>query len=233
MCRYVKGALYHVNNFESTLKDAGIKELNSIAYGHILQMDIDDHKEQGFDSCGADIHEGRLRIVISPGRFGANTNEAFNQRWLEKAMNEAAPPPGSADQLSYATRRGIRADFDKTIKEVNSSIAGILQTESVTLEPNFDDTFARFKKQAETDKTKLNYPDRWQELLGSFTLLYFKGFAGQLDRRGFRDDEMLREALIDAVDSRKIEFRIVDQLQYRSDCEVVIENGVLYIQVCF
>lgn len=227
--RYVKDALWHVRNFPSTLGDAGIGELDAIAHAHSLSLDIDDHDPARFDSCGAEIRDGKLLIIVAPGRLGANSEESLKRAHLEKAMNEAPLPAGAS--MSYAVRKGIREDYDSEVEAIKTAIEEIVQRKDISFEPNFEATIERLKTENSKPSPKMNHAGKWEEYVGSFTQLYFKGVEDGLRRQGFHKDEMLREGFNEAVETGKIAFRIVDKLSYNTDCEVVVEKGILYAQV--
>ncbi len=72
--------------------------------------------------------------------------------------------------------------------------------------------------------------DDWDRILGQASLAYFDGFAYQLKRAGFEDDDLLQEGFQDGVTKNEIALRIVDKLEKGSYNEIVIKDGILYLQ---
>lgn len=70
----------------------------------------------------------------------------------------------------------------------------------------------------------------WKESFADAHLWYFDGLRGQLVDQVFKDDEMLQEGLAEAVTEKTFRIRIVKELK-RGSNEVVIEDGVVYLQV--
>ena len=62
------------------------------------------------------------------------------------------------------------------------------------------------------------------------TLDYFQNFASQLETLGFANDDMLQEGFQEGVDKNEIAFRVVSKLEKGSYNEIVIKDGVAYLQ---
>jgi hypothetical protein len=212
--------------FEEIHGQVGIDEINNICYSHVLTMEYDEAKKVRY--CGADVVDGKLRIIFEEGEMGTNMYGALDGPPLEKALTEADPPAGTI--MSYSARANIRLDYDAKISPIQEKIAAQLQNPDIILLPNFEDTFE--KLMAESKRKKNTLSRTWQQELGDITRKYFDGIAFQLKKQKFGEDELLREGFQDMIDKGTIAFRIVDKLEYDSDCECKIENGVLYLQVC-
>ncbi len=221
-------AIGRLKYFESIHGKAGLAEINGICGTHELGMDVDE--SQTFSYCGCTVSEGRLVIVFNEGSLGTNSNDALDQRTLLDALNAAPPAAGSTSNISYAARAGIRTEYDSKIEEVRASIADMIgRRDGFKLSPNFDDVFARL---AEEKKRKSDSLDaEWESRLGYYAFSYFEGLAYIMKSQGFGDDDLLREGFNEGVEKAEVALRIVDKLQYDSYCEVVIEDGVLYIQM--
>lgn len=73
---------------------------------------------------------------------------------------------------------------------------------------------------------------QWDKKIGQTTLAYFEGVAKAIERLGFKGDDMLQEGFQEGVEKGEICVRIVDKLgEGNSYNEVVVEEGVLYVQV--
>ncbi|KAI1463566.1 uncharacterized protein F4812DRAFT_468646 [Daldinia caldariorum] len=205
----------------------GLKELNTICYSHVLTIDLDDANR--FLYCGADVHEGKLRILFAPGKLGTNIDSALDHEVLAKALNDAPTPASdNAPALSFAARSSISRDYGPKAEQIRAQIAEILTKPDIKLSPNFEDTFATLQKAGEAGEP--DFRSDWEGLLGEFTRLYWEGLVNQLKSQKFDEDELLREGFHEAVEKGEIAFRIVDALKYSSYCECEVEDGVLYLQ---
>ncbi|ORY60916.1 uncharacterized protein BCR38DRAFT_349199 [Pseudomassariella vexata] len=223
---YINGAIYQLKEFSRTYSESGLKELNAICPTHTVTMDVDESKR--FNYGGVDVHEGSLRILFAPGNLGTNVDYALERSTLLKALNDAPAPEGSSEPMSYAARTGIRQDFDPKIKEIQAKVGELLAKPDIKLNPNFEDTFEKLKKESKVKKTELR--EDWESYLGSYAISYFEGIVSQLQWQKFEDDDMLQEGFHEAVDKGEIAYRIVDKLKYGSYCECEVDEGVLYLQ---
>ncbi|KAI0880933.1 uncharacterized protein GGS22DRAFT_192770 [Annulohypoxylon maeteangense] len=223
---YINGAIYKLKDYVSSGGDEGLKELNSICHAHTITMDLDDANRVTY--CGADVHEGKLRILFAPSRLGTNIDDALSREVLLKALNEApAPESDGAVTLSFAARKGIRDEYENRAEEIRSQIGKILEKPDIKLTPNFEDTFTKLQQESKADS---GFRSDWESILGSFTLFYWEGLINQLKSQKFDQDDLLREGFHEAVEKGEIAFRIVEKLKYSSYCECDIEDGVLYLQ---
>jgi hypothetical protein len=173
-----------------------------------------------FSYGGCDVADGKLRILFNEKNLGSNIDNCCQQDVLFKALNAA---PGDAP-LSFTVRNGIRTDYDPKIAEVRTKIATLLgkTADEITLNPNFDAVFAKL--------AAANKDDDWQGNVGSFIFKYFESLEYQMKYQKVGEDDMVQEGVLEAVSTNEYAFRIVDKLTYDSYCEVVIEDGVLYLQ---
>ena len=205
------------------------KEINTIAHAHVLTMDVDDSEPKRFSYCSCDVSEGKLRILFRPDSLGTNIDHACQQDQLFPALNAAAP--GDDKPMNFVVRTFIRANYDPKIAATQAKIGALVEKPDIKLVPNFEDTFAKLEAASKVKGNDVR--DDWQENLGEFAIKYFEGLAWQMKNQKFEDDDMLREGFNEGVDKGEITFRIVDSLKYGSYAEVVIEDGVLYIQASF
>ncbi|KAI1097862.1 hypothetical protein F4804DRAFT_326310, partial [Jackrogersella minutella] len=223
---YFEAAVYKLKEFVANAGEHGLKELNAICYSHIITIDLDDAKR--FSYCGADVHEGKLRILFAPNNLGTNIDDALSRNVLLNALNEAPAPTSGAATLSFAARSNIRNEYESKVEEIRTKIGQILEKPDIKLTPNFEDTFAKLQKES---KANADFRSDWESLLGSFTGFYWEGFVNQLKYQKFDMDDMLREGFHEGVEKGEVAFRIVEKLKYSSYCECEIEDGVLYLQV--
>ncbi|KAI0397975.1 hypothetical protein F5Y17DRAFT_256931 [Xylariaceae sp. FL0594] len=224
---YFDDASRRLEDYENAYKQEGIDEINTICHAHVMTLDVDE--EGRFSYCGADVKDGKLRLVFNPERLGANISDALSREVLAKALNEAPAPEGSAaPPLSFAARSSIRKEYDPKIDAVRARVGEILAKPDIKLNPNFEANFAKLQAESKVKKTDLRQD--WESVLGSYTLLYFEGLVSQLQWQKFPDDDLLQEGLNEAVDKGEIVLRIVDNLKNGTYNEAVIEDGVLYLQ---
>ncbi|KAI1121256.1 hypothetical protein F5Y10DRAFT_282630 [Nemania abortiva] len=221
---YFSSAAYSLSEFENTYGEDGLGELNTICHAHVLTMDVDDEKR--FTYCGADVVDGRLRLLFAPDRLGTNISSCLERDTLLKALNEAPAPEGAA--MSYAARTGIRTGYDPKIEAVRARVAELLAKPDINLNPNFEENFAKLLAESKVKKNDLS--KTWQEQFGSWIRLYFEGLVSGLEWQKFEDDELLQEGFNEVVDKGEVVFRIVDTLKEGSYNECVIEDGILYLQ---
>ncbi|OAR03015.1 hypothetical protein LLEC1_06071 [Akanthomyces lecanii] len=214
IAEYVRCAVSGLRRYIDKYGDDGKQEINKVASAHTLIMDIDVDKKISY--CGAGITpSGQLAILWQQGSLASNIDDVFNERKLTTALNEV-PSEG----IGYETRLDIKQNYDADIGEVNTQNNTILKKD-YTLEPGFEAAYAKLSG------TKANF----KENLGSFVYYYYNALAKTLVRQKFDSDDMLQEGFNEAVESGKIAFRIVDASKMtQSYGEVVIEDGVLYIQ---
>lgn len=224
---YFEGTIYRLKEFVDSYGENGLNELNTISYAHTMTIDLDETKQ--FTYCGADIHEGQLRILFAEGNLGTNIDSALEKPVLLKALNNAPAPEGSVVPLSFAARLDVSREYDPKAEEIQKQIAEILARPDIKLSPNFEDTYDKLSEESKSKDTGLR--SDWQDVLGSFTRQYFEGLATQLKYQKFGQDDMLQEGFNEVVTKGEIAFRVVDKLEKGSYSEAVFEDGVLYLQV--
>ncbi|CAK7228419.1 hypothetical protein SCUCBS95973_006876 [Sporothrix curviconia] len=223
---YAEGATDRLIYFADKQGAEGVAELNTVAHAHTITIDLDEAGKNSY--CGCEVQpDGRLAILFNQANFAVNARDAFDADKVLAALNSAPPAPGAAEpKLSFAARSGIRSDFEPKAEEIRSKIAKVLNRDDIKIEPNFEGLYAVLSKPDNVKIVGADYEGRLGFLLHS----YFDGLAYQLENQKFGSDDMLQEGFNEAVETGIIAFRIVDKLKYASYCEVVIEDGKLYIQ---
>ncbi|KAI1188562.1 hypothetical protein F5B17DRAFT_262480 [Nemania serpens] len=222
---YFNNAVSRLEEFENKYGEDGVKELNTICPAHVLTLDVDEAKR--FTYCGADVVDGKLRLLFAPDRLGTNISACLDRDVLLKALNDAPAPEGAA--MSYAARTGIRTEYDPKIEAVRARVAELVARPDIKLDPNFEANFDKLLAESKVKKNGLN--GDWQGQFGDWTLKYFEGLVSGLEWQKFEDDELLQEGFNEGVDKGEVVFRVVDALQQGSGYnECVIEGGVLYLQ---
>ncbi|KAJ3054783.1 hypothetical protein HK097_000827 [Rhizophlyctis rosea] len=217
---YVEGAIWQLKRFVESHGADGAAEINRVASTHTITIAPDVEKKNSY--CGVDIADGVLRILFTEGNLGTNIDYALEK--LEPAVNEASKA-GEENGLSYSTRNGIRAEWTSQLEELKKKLVTQLHNDALELIPNFEANAAALKAAGKNASR-----EDWEERLGVFTRNYFEGLEWQLRNKNFANDDMLYEGFNEAVSTGKIGFRVVDKIE-KSYGEVVIEDGVLWIQV--
>jgi hypothetical protein len=222
------GAVYQIKYLSDRYPDLP-KELNTLCPAHTITLDVDDTEPPRFSYNGCEVVDGKLRMLFAPTALGSNIDYVCQESNLFPALNAASLVDGDASKLSFLARNDISNNYDPNIEETRNKIAELTGRQDFKLEPGFEDTFAKLMAESKVKGTSLSAD--WQGNLGSFTLKYFEGLAYQMNYQKVGDDELIQEGFNEGVAKGEARFRIVDKLKYDSYCEVVVEDGVLYIQV--
>ncbi|KAL1896735.1 hypothetical protein Sste5346_004367 [Sporothrix stenoceras] len=226
---YVNSAWAQLSGFAKQYGADGLGDLNAAVSDHVLTMDVDD-RVTPVKYCGCTIRDGKLVILFNPKALGTADSEAVTPANVLKALNEVPAAEGAAPELSFGAKTSVRQKYEPKIGDVQAKIAEQLGKVAgdVTLEPNFDAVYATLLAESQRPGNKLN--KTWEVQLGPFALQYFESVRNQLVGKKFASDEMLQEGFNEAVDKSTIALRIVDKLKYAKYCEVVVEDGTLYVQ---
>jgi hypothetical protein len=142
-------------------------------------------------------------------------------------LKAAPPPPGGAKALNIVARNAIREDYDPKIEDLRAAIAALVGMPDLKLNGNFEHNAEELAKLGE----KAEY--QWDKKIGQTTLSYFEGVQQAIETQGFKGDDMLQEGFQEGISNGEICLRIVHKLKKGTYNEIVIEDGVLYVQVCF
>lgn len=212
------------DNLEAFVKsygDDGKAELNSLCSQHQLELAPQDDTK--FTYGGLQIKDGRLRLVFSEGYFASNVSDV--SRDFQQAIKSAAASSGGANAFNILARNGVRNDYDPEIGAVQEAIGKLVGVPDIKLNPNFENNAAALAKAG--DKVR----EDWDKILGSASLAYFQGLKYQLERAGFKDDDMLQEGFQEGISKNEILLRVVDKLKQGTYNETLVEDGILYLQV--
>jgi hypothetical protein len=213
----------------------GVQEVNEIIHAHTITIELNEDipESKAFAYCGADVKDGKLRLLFAATAFGSNADQCLNNERLLKAL-AAAPPATSADKaMSFAARTSISKDWEPKFAEDQAAFARIVENPKIKFVPNFEELYAKLKAESERKGTQLS--SDWEENLGRNAYSYYNTLVSLLPGppEDFENDDMLKEGFNDAVESGEIVLRIVDKLNsgpYKW-CESQVEGGVLYLQV--
>lgn len=219
---YVEG---FVRNLEAYLKlygEEGKTELNALCTNHSVTLEA--AKIDRDSDC--DIKDGNIRILYLEERFGVNTYSCLFK--VADAVNTAPLPTSYSPQMSFYARQSVRLQYGTQIEEIRLKAASILNTPSIKFTPNFEQIYDQIKD----IRNAMHTGSYWEEELGRNGLSYYKdGFLGVLSR-DFAGDEDLVEGFRESVYKNEICLRIVDKAPGWNSFDGVIEDGILYIQVC-
>ncbi|KAJ7334268.1 hypothetical protein DFH08DRAFT_303266 [Mycena albidolilacea] len=167
------------------------------------------------ETISSAVKDGVYCIMFRHDRLG------YNQNWLDDTMLpaiESAPREG----FSLSAKSSIENEYEAEVDETRDEINKLCGTE-FTLDPNFEEIYKVLTEAGDkvNDKT-------WQARIGQTVLSYFKGLKYQLERQGFKDDDMLQEGLQEIVESKTFKVRVLPKTN--STTETVIEDGVVYLQ---
>lgn len=213
--------VYNLKRFVDTFGEDGKGEMNSVCSKHQIIFAPQDTTK--FSYGGFEVKDGALRLVFAENKLGTNVSDVSAE--FAKALKDAPAAPG-ASAFNIDARNSVREKYDPNVEEVRSSIAALVNVPNLKLNPNFEHNANMLAKTP-------NQNSGWDKQIGAATLAYFSGVEGQIKRAGFKDDDMLQEGFQEAIDKGEICFRIVDKLTKGSYNEVIIENGVLYVQVSY
>ncbi|KAF5311022.1 hypothetical protein D9619_007900 [Psilocybe cf. subviscida] len=210
---YVEGLISALERFVDKFGDTGRAYIkNAVTTGEV-RLAVNDKKPN--ETIDGDVRDGVYYILFGADRLGSNQGYQFDE--LTRAINRV-PYQG----FTLLAKHSMETVYEPEIDEVREHINEILNSKEVVLEPNFEALYAALQKREDPD---------WQRVLGDAALGYFRdGVASQLERQGFKGDEMLQEGFFEGVPSKTIKLRIVDKIKSGEYSEAVIEDGVLYIQ---
>lgn len=212
----------NLEQFVRSYGDDGKAELNSLCPQHQLELAPQDDTD--FSYGGLQIKNGLLRLVFAEGRFAVNVSDV--SRNFQDAIKSAASSSASAGTaFNIVARNSVRSDYEPEIGALQEAIGKLVGAPDIKLNPNFEYNAVALAQAG--DKVRSD----WDRILGSATLAYFQGLKYQLERAGFKDDDLLQEGFQEGISANEILLRVVDQLKQGTYNETIIEEGVLVIQV--
>jgi hypothetical protein len=173
-----------------------------------------------FTYGGLQIKDGVLRLVFSEGNFATNVNDV--SQGFQEALKSAAASSGSGSAFNINARQSVRKSYDPEIGAIQKAIGELVGVADIKLNPSFEPNATVLAKAG--DKSRSD----WDSAMGSATLAYFEGLKYQIERAGFKDDDMLQEGFQEGVSKNEILFRVVEKLSGYH--ETLVEDGVLIMQ---
>jgi hypothetical protein len=214
-----------VSNLESFVKsygDDGKAELNTLCPEH--RVELVPQEDTKFSYGGLQIKDGVLRLVFAEGNVGVNVSGISTN--FHEAIKDAPTAAGSnAVAYNIIARNSVREDYEKPVVALQESIGKLVGVPGIVLKPNFENNATALANAG--DKVR----DDWDSVLGRSSLSYFEGLESNLKYAGFKDDDMLQEGFQEGVHKNEILLRVADKLVSGSYHEILIDDGVLVIQV--
>jgi hypothetical protein len=180
-------------------------------------------EETTFTYGGLHIKDGVLRLVFAERSLAVNVNDV--SQGFQEALKSAAASSGSASAFNINARQSVRESYDPEIGAFQKTIGELVGVPDIKLNPNFEQNASVLAQAG--DKVRSD----WDKVLGGATLAYFDGLKYQLERAGFKGDDMLQEGFQEGVSKNEILFRVVEKLEKSNYHETLVEDGVLVMQV--
>lgn len=176
--------------------------------------------ESGLEASviGCDVKDGTYRILFRYDCLGYNQNTIY-----ETMLSAIDSVP--RESFPVEIKASIVTHWDRGAEDVRRAIGEILAMPDVVIDPSFEENYAAMKG------GKPNSVN-WKEKFANVTLEYFNGgIKVQLERQGFKDDDLLQEGLAEVLTSKTFKLRVVEDMKNPGIHETFIEEGVCYIQV--
>ncbi|KAF8918699.1 hypothetical protein CPB85DRAFT_1213595 [Mucidula mucida] len=211
---YTEGFISALTYYLEKYGDDGKQYFNDAVPQAELSLGVNTLGDKGA-YIDAEITDGVFRILFKHDSLGCNTSSLGE--YLLKAV-QSVPREG----LSIVAKNSVDSAWEEEVEELTEEIATLVGIPDVKLDPNFEENYKMLSSQKNTD---------WHSQLGPATLAYFKdGLKYQLERQGFKDDDMLQEGLQEVFTSKAFVLRVVPKTK-KTYNEVVIEDGTVYLQV--
>ncbi|CAK5283144.1 unnamed protein product [Mycena citricolor] len=209
---YFEGFVTGLESFLKTYGDNGKQYFNDAVKQSEITLEVNPNGDKG-ETISADVKDGVYRILFRHDRLG------YNQNWQESTILPAVEGVETAG-FSLSAKHSIDDKYDEEIDECKEAISKILGAE-FTLDPNFEEVYKALS-------TGITDSKDWESGFGGIVLRYFQGLQYQLERQGFKDDDMLQEGLQETIESKTFRIRVLPKTN--STTETVIEDGVVYLQ---
>ncbi|RMZ86778.1 hypothetical protein DV736_g5994, partial [Chaetothyriales sp. CBS 134916] len=217
---YINRLVDNVRQFVGKFGDDGKADLNSTVTQHVVDLGPQD--STSFTYGGLVVEKGVLRLVYAAPRYFAANTDSVSQD-IAGALKTANAASANSQAYNLVARNSVRDDYNSKVDEVREKIASLVGVKEIKLAPHFEENAEALSKSKDS-------PNDWDGILGKATLSYFKGFAYQLTRAGFENDDLLQEGFQEAISKKEIALRVVDKLEKGTYNEVVVKDGVAILQ---
>jgi hypothetical protein len=213
----------NLKGFATAFGTDGVQELNSACSRH--QVILAPQETTKFSYGGLLIEDGTLRLVFAEDSLACNVSEVSKD--FAEAIKTASTTSKKKSPFNLIARNAVRKDYDPKIEDVRSAIARMVNMPDIKLEPNFEVNAPELAKSAD------QIDQDWDTRIGWITLEYFEALRDTLERQKFQEDDMLQEGFQEGVGEGRVRVRVLPQWDDNRSRynEVVVDQGVLYIQV--
>jgi len=212
--RYAEGFVEGLKWYITEYGDEGKTHFNEAVTQSELSVNVNELGDKA-ETISAEIKDGVFRILFHHERLGYNQSSLRD--YILKAV-ENVPREG----FSIVAKHSIDEHYTSEIDDVQKEIGEILAMPDVVLDPNFEENYAALLVKDNKE---------WQKTFGRATFQYFNdGLKYQLERQGFKGDEMLQEGIAELLPSKTFKVRVVKKTK-NSPPETILEDGTFYIQM--
>jgi len=212
---YVEGFIDALKRYLEKYGDDGKEFFNQAVTQSELTLNANTLGEAA-PTISSDVKDGVFRILFRSTQLG------YNQSYVSESFLsaiEGVPREGFSLQAKNSIDEHWNAELEDLQKEIGESLA----IPDIVLDPNFEEVYKALSA-GKKDKD-------WHSNLGKTIYNYFNdGLKYQLERQGFKGDDMLQEGAAEILSSKTFRVRIVPKLVKGYCNEIIIEDGVAYLQ---
>ncbi|KAF7370522.1 hypothetical protein MSAN_00684200 [Mycena sanguinolenta] len=212
---YVEGFISALEQFLSKYGEDGKTYFNEAVMQSQLTLTVNPLGEKA-ETISSDIKDGVYRILFNHKQLG------YNQHWQTDHILPAVESVPRED-FALSTKYSIRVDYEANVEPLRQEINKLCGAEFI-LDPNFDENYKVLS--AANDKIS---EKNWRSRIGATMLSYFKGLQYQLERQGFKDDDMIHEGIQEVIHTKTFRIRVVPTTKKAT--ETVISEGIVFLQV--
>ncbi|KAJ7594065.1 hypothetical protein C8J56DRAFT_1121187 [Mycena floridula] len=148
----------------------------------------------------AEFLDGVFRILFKNDYLGSNASSLYD--CILPAIDNVP-----TEAFSLRAEHSIDKHFHVEIDELKEKLVDILAMPNLVLDPNFEEVYQALLVGKKEEKD-------WRNSFGL----------------GFKGDDMLQEGLVEVASTSTFKVRVVPKLVKRYCNEVVIEDGIVYLQ---
>ncbi|KAK2744944.1 hypothetical protein FQN57_004074 [Myotisia sp. PD_48] len=222
--RYFDAFVQNLEDFIKDTEDHGREELNSSCSNHEVALAPQDD-DSDFKYGGLEIKDGQLRMVFNENKFGFGISET--SRYFEDAI-KAAPSADGAPRsgINFTISTMIENDYPGGIEEIEQDLKDLTGLPDLVVNPNWEHNASKLAAHAAKTGN-----DWWDQGFVQGVIDYFEVIRDELRNNNWEGDDLKQEGFQDFVTSNEICVRVADRLKDpNADNELILENGVLYIQ---
>ena len=212
---YFSAGLEKMKDFKKRYGAMGIDAVNSLAPKHEITLEQDEATD--YASCA--IADGRLRIIFNAAQFGSWYSGALGD--LPEACDKASVPVDGP--YSFLARFSVHDEYEQQVEAVRKDVAEILAVPDIKLNPRFEENAAVLSN-AEGVRD-------WKSSWGRRLLKIMKAAAQGLKDAGFKGDDMMQEAIQEALTQKEMAIHVDPETSLSSWNDVALKDGVILLKV--